>query len=176
MEPTPPDPVDDLLRGDFSSATESPLRRGLLEKTIRQLRRGRLVRRCALAGSWAACFVAGAPAMFLWHASMAPDPGGNGHQPVAERPGPKEKPAPPKDMAKPDPAAAAVAKEWEAFDSTGNRAALFFEAGDRYFNDNNDITSALRCYRQALDASSPEQLAISPNDNWLLISLKQSRQ
>src|SRR2546427_91336 len=134
MDAKPSDPLDVLLHGDFSSPPDSPLRRGLLEKTVRQLRRRRLVHRCALAGTWAACFFAGGLTMLLWHASVSPDAGGN--EPVAERPGSQEKLEPPKKIAKTNPMPAAVAKEWEAFDSTRNRAALFFEAGDRYFADN----------------------------------------
>jgi hypothetical protein len=55
------------------------------------------------------------------------------------------------------------------------RSLLFRRAGDRYL-DGSDEDAAIRCYRRALDNAPERDLAISPDDNWLLIALKKARQ
>jgi hypothetical protein len=65
--------------------------------------------------------------------------------------------------------------EWQAFDSQTNRAEAYFLAGNKYLEANNDLESALRCYRQALDACTELQLEITADDNWLVASLKNAR-
>ena len=54
-------------------------------------------------------------------------------------------------------------------------ARLFREAGDRYLREYADYRAALRCYRNSLDAD-PDALTISPDDTWLLTSLKRARE
>src|SRR4029077_16110424 len=73
------------------------------------------------------------------------------------------------------PAETALAMEWEAWDSTEKPPCLFRLAGDKFFQDN-DLESATRCYRGALKGVSDQDLKISLNDNWLLMSLKQAKQ
>ncbi len=68
-----------------------------------------------------------------------------------------------------------VALEWQAFDSRSNRAAAYFLAGNKYLEASNDLESALRCYSQALDACTEAELEIAPEDNWLVVSLKNAR-
>jgi len=53
-------------------------------------------------------------------------------------------------------------------------AAKYREAGDRFFLVENDYQSAVRCYRQHLDRAPPTPTG--DDDNWLLTSLKNSRQ
>jgi hypothetical protein len=65
--------------------------------------------------------------------------------------------------------------EWRALDSTEPRPDLFRQAGDQYLADD-DLESAMRCYRGALENASEEDLQISPNDNWLFIELKKAKQ
>ena len=65
--------------------------------------------------------------------------------------------------------------EWQAFDSQTKRAEAYFLAGNKYLEANNDLESALRCYRQALDACTEQQLEITADDNWLVASLKNAR-
>ncbi len=55
-------------------------------------------------------------------------------------------------------------------------ARRFREAGDRYIVDYGDYSAALRCYRNFLDEADPADLAVSPNDTWLLTSLKRARE
>jgi hypothetical protein len=67
----------------------------------------------------------------------------------------------------------AVALEWQAFDAPrAERAALYFQAGDRYLEDARDVASAMRCYNVALDATPMDSLEIQPDDNWLVTTLK----
>jgi hypothetical protein len=55
-------------------------------------------------------------------------------------------------------------------------ARRFREAGDRYLRDYADYRAALRCYRNFLDEAEPDQLRITPDDTWLLTSLKRARE
>lgn len=67
----------------------------------------------------------------------------------------------------------AVDLEWRAFDAPAEQQpALYFEAGQRYFDEQNDLESALRCYRQAFDSRPQELLTVSPTDNWLAMAIK----
>jgi hypothetical protein len=69
-----------------------------------------------------------------------------------------------------------VALEWQALDSPQPRPDLARQAGDRYAAEEGDYQSALRCYRDALDAGSDRDRAIQPNDSWLLMVLKNARE
>jgi hypothetical protein len=55
-------------------------------------------------------------------------------------------------------------------------ARRFREAGDRYFRDFADYRGALRCYRNFLDEADPTDLQVTPDDTWLLTSLKRARE
>jgi hypothetical protein len=53
---------------------------------------------------------------------------------------------------------------------------LLRRAGDLYLNERNDLRSAVTCYQQVLElAETPEQLAVLPDDSWLLAELKNSQ-
>ena len=175
MESTSNDPVDGFLAADFSPQPNDSLRQRLLQGTTRLLRCRRRWRRFGLVASWAACLALGSAATLWWRGSTSPASGPR-EENITRRPAPKETPLVPEDIAPPTELLQAVAKEWEAFDSAKNRAALFFAAGDRYLAEANDYQSAIRCYRQALDASAAPDLEISPSDNWLVTALKVARQ
>jgi hypothetical protein len=72
------------------------------------------------------------------------------------------------------PSAAAL-EEIGEFCESGGRAELYRRAGDRYLEESADPRSALRCYTQALDEGSREDLEISAEDSWLLMALKMDR-
>jgi len=56
------------------------------------------------------------------------------------------------------------------------RVDLYRQAGDGFLL-RDDVSSALRCYRKALDGGSAADLAIhSDRDTWLYMSLKVARQ
>lgn len=68
----------------------------------------------------------------------------------------------------------ALAMEWQALDSEERRPDLFRKAGDEYLQAN-DVKSAVRCYKGALDGASDDELKVTVNDNWLLMSLKEAK-
>jgi hypothetical protein len=162
------DPVERFLAADFVGQAPAALRQGVLAKTTRVLRRRRLVRRLGLTAALAACFLAGVGTTSLWR-SLEP-PGQDGRSASATHSPPATPPT------APEPPLSLVELEWRAFDSRNNRAALFFEVARRYLEEQHDFDSALRCYSQALDAAPREVLAIRPEDNWLVMALKQARQ
>ncbi|HLW66090.1 MAG TPA: hypothetical protein VKS79_12335 [Gemmataceae bacterium] len=57
------------------------------------------------------------------------------------------------------------------------QAQVYFTAGKRYATEAGDWDSALRCYRNALDADPKQAERIDPdNDDWLTMALKLDRQ
>jgi hypothetical protein len=57
------------------------------------------------------------------------------------------------------------------------QAQVYFTAGKRYAAEAGDWDSALRCYRNALDADPQQAEHIDPdNDDWLTMALKLDRQ
>jgi hypothetical protein len=100
-------------------------------------------------------------------------------QPVAAAPPVASSPSQPEIAAEPpDPLAglSAVDLEWRALEGQGKRSELYRLAGDRYLKEANDVESALRCYRLALETGSQKDLPISPEDSWLLMAAKEARQ
>ena len=166
-------PVEQFLGTDFAGPAPTALRQALLAKTARVLRRRRWRRRLAWAGALAACFVAGMGTMTFWRNSAPPASQEQLDSPVAAE---KEQVALVTRHARHEPPPSLLELEWRAFDSSDNRAALFFAVARRYFEEQHDFDSALRCYRQALDVASKEDLAIRPDDNWLVMALKEARQ
>ena len=59
--------------------------------------------------------------------------------------------------------------------SREKQADFFRLAGARHVAEGGDLQAALRCYRQSLDAGSEEDLAVKPEDDWLLMALKDAR-
>jgi hypothetical protein len=106
----------------------------------------------------AACFAAG---LFTGRLGNEPVPAPEKRLVVAGRP----VPTPPSPLT----------LEWQALDSPQPRPDVYRSAGDRYDEDG-DYQSALRCYRGALDTGSDKDLAIAPEDSWLLMVLKDARQ
>jgi len=169
------DPLEEFLASDFSDTTPPNLRQAVLATTTRVLRRRRLARRLAWATALAACFLAGMGTMLLWQ-TLEPSERQVQRSPANDHLSAKqpEKTATP--PTNPEPPLSLVDLEWRAFDSRDNRAALFFEVAKRYLVERQDYDSALRCYSQALDAAPKEELAVRPDDNWLVMALKEARQ
>jgi hypothetical protein len=167
------DPVEQFLSNDFGGPAPLELQQAVFTQTARLLRRRRRARRLAGAAALAACFVAGMATM-AW---LLPRPEivQQVQRQETQPPGP-EQPAKTSALPSDEPPLSLADLEWRAFDSKDNRAALFFEVAERYLLENKDYESAVRCYRQALDASSRESLAIRSDDNWLVMALKESRQ
>jgi hypothetical protein len=158
MTDTPePAPLDDLLAAP-RRADAGSLRQCVFAATARPLRRRRWLRRGALAAALAACFAAGMLTMRLV-APAAPEP-------IARGPEPRPQEAPPAPSDK-DPAPPPRQE--------GVAAALFRE-GDHFLNEEGDPAAALRCYTGALNAGSEDDAKFSPDDNWLLMAIKNARQ
>jgi hypothetical protein len=169
------DPIERFLSTDFNGPPSPALRQAVLAQTARSLRRRRLRRRLAMLAALAACFLAGMGTMaVVWQMANG---GMSGEGRVASGEKKQNQPAKPPDASsiKPEASPSLIDLEWRAFDSRENRAALFFEVAQRYLEEQNDYESALRCYRQALDAAPKEGLAIRPEDNWLVMALKEAR-
>lgn len=169
-----PDPLEDFLQSPPTPDEPAGLRAALRRQTTRHVRRRRLARRLTVAGSLAAAVLLAA--LVGWLAWPTPTP----EAPPPERPlavRPEPPPAPPPPAAEPE-LPPAVAKEWQAFDAppSAEKVTLLREAGDLYLEEQRDFASAVRCYRQALDAADGDALAIDPNDNWLVMALKLDRQ
>ncbi len=166
-----PDPLDDLLHPPSPGEGDEVLRRRLLDRTIRALRGRRRLRVVVWAAALAACYVAGVLTMV----GFAPRPVQVVKviepQPTAP-PTPSPSPAPRAPTTAPT---SAVALELQAFDADKPRPDLYRQAGDQYLHDN-DPASALRCYGQSLKGASDTDLAISPDDDYLLMLVKEARQ
>lgn len=163
-----PDPIEAMLRPSSPPDNEA-LRQAVYTQTRRVLhRRGRL-RQLAYAASMLLSFTVGAGTMRMISPQAAPIP---------ELPRPSASKAEPQLPKNPPPSSddSALDAEWIAFDSEDHRSELYRQAGDRYIKDENDLQSALRCYSNALDNGTEQDLAISPNDNWLLMAIKDARQ
>src|SRR6266851_5167646 len=159
-----PDPIDDLLAAPRLPNDVEVLRQQVLGETTRLLRGRRQIRRIA----WAAGLAAGiAVAVFgtRWLIRTSPERGDQ----IVELPAPRE--APSKHEADVNP----LALEWRAFDSQDHQTELYRQAGDRYLHDENDVQAALRCYGNALDRGTEDDLKLSASDSWLLMAIKDAR-
>src|SRR5207249_4661177 len=124
-------------------AGHDALREAIWRQTSGVLRRRRVVRRGFVLLALAGCYAAG---LLTTGALRAPQQSVQivAYHSIQQTPAP----APPRREAE-----SAVALEWQAFDSTAGRAELYRKAGDHYLADLDDVRSAARCYRLALDAS-----------------------
>jgi hypothetical protein len=171
-----PDRLDELLMATPPPQHTQQWRQTLLGQTTRVLRRRRRWKRLGFIAALAACYAAGALTVWLM---MKPAPVEDSPPLVVSRPQdaiPERAPKPPPDdlPRAQDADLSARALEWQAVESEDKRAELFRRAGDRYLNDENDPESALRCYKNALNAGADTK--VSPDDNWLLASIKNARQ
>jgi hypothetical protein len=95
---------------------------------------------------------------------------------VVERaPAPEERPP----EAPPAPGRVVTAPELERLArqaEESRRAALLRQAGDRYLSDENDPEAALHCYTKSLNAGPGDGAKFSPDDNWLLMAIKNARE
>ena len=169
------DPIDEFL--SLSSRTEATedLRKAIQSDTLAIVRRHRRMRRAVWLPGLAACYAAGILTMVLLRTSHPEatiaavgrsdstlEAGSSPSVALTESP---------KLTQMPD---TALALEWQALDCEDWRPDLFRIAGDKYLVAN-DLKSAMRCYRGALEGASDEELLITVNDNWLFMSLKEAK-
>jgi hypothetical protein len=170
------DPIEAFLSQGSGEKTNEKLRQLIQQKTLGVLRRRRWLRRGGWLAGLAACYLAGILTMGLWPrpevnhlVAIAPQQSDDGQSNIVPSKGEF------KQLTPVQQSESALAMEWQALDSTEKRPDLFRLAGDKYLQDNN-IESATRCYRGALEDASDQDLKISVDDNWLFMSLKQAKQ
>ena len=169
-----PDPLDGMLRPPSPPDNEA-LRQAVYTRTRRVLHRRRRVRQFAYAAGLMVSFAAGLLAMWMTMPARSASKDLPSSAPLAatpEKPSAEENPCLRRGLAD----ESALATEWTAFDSTEHRAELYRKAGDRYMEEENDPLSALRSYGNSLDNGVEQDLAISSDDNWLLMAIKDARQ
>jgi hypothetical protein len=161
-----PDPLDAMLAPP-TLPPDAALRQQVYAQTSRVLQRRRRCRRFVSAAALAASFAAGMLATWLFASRPGPP-----------EPGERGRVSAPRETlgALTQPRSPALTQEWHAFDSTAHRAELYKQAGDAYMTEESDPQSALRCYSSALDNGTPADLAVSTDDNWLLMAIKNARQ
>ena len=166
--------TDDELLTPKPAVGNDPLRVELLSRTEGRLRFDRRMRMVGQVGVCVACFVAGLGVAFL---RPTPEPMVLYVQapPVADAPGsPTDAPSKgpvPRVLSPPQ-----LELEAEKTLVKAESARRFREAGDLYLRDYADYRAALRCYRNFLDEADPADLRITPDDTWLLTSLKRARE
>jgi hypothetical protein len=175
-----PDPLEEFLDHPPARPDPAELRKGLLRRTTAIVRRRRLARRFVAATAVAALLalvVGGVWLAYQRGPEKLPDDTPAVHARVKSGPGPEDEPqakaGPPQH---PQPPLTGLALEWKAFDAPREeRSALYFQAGDRYLEEERDLASAVRCYGRAVQMASAQSLQIQGNDNWLVTALKQDR-
>jgi hypothetical protein len=144
-------------------------REALLERSTAVLNRRRRRGRALSAAGWLLAYAAGLATAYV---ALGPQQGGPPGTPSLAH-----QAAPPVKKSADD--AWAELPPWEleqrSLRDEAHRSELLRLAGDRYLKDYADVASALRCYRQLLDLVPPAKQALEPEDNWLLVSLKQAR-
>jgi hypothetical protein len=171
------DPAEEYLARPSLECAGEGFRRRLLLQTSAVLRRRRRAKRWGGIAALVACYLAGiVTARFGLSPGAADGTQVMGHSAEAVRGGGEPSIAPASGDQAQSRDVPAVVLEWRALDSRERRPDLLRLAGDRYLDENNDVQSALRCYRRLLDTGSEADLAVSANDTWLLIALKEGRQ
>jgi len=159
-----PDDLHVLLTPSTGTATDA-MRAQIQQRTSRQVRNRLFVRRGRLLIALAACYLAGLATIDVLRSRTQPV--GVGIVPTkpertivlvpVERPGDVE----------------LRAEQAQA----AEQAQVYFAAGRRYAKEAGDWDSALRCYRNALDADPNQADRLDPdNDDWLAMALKLDRQ
>jgi hypothetical protein len=172
--PSDPDPTN-FLNASLTDPGRDDFRQAVFAQCAGVMRRRRWNRRLVRGATLAACYLAGIltmrvalpPALVEPVTSLGQSSKG---MPQAEKP--TKDPGPSDSHAAPP---SAFIQEWQAFESQKNRQQLLRAAGDRYVEEA-DLVSAVRCYRNSLDSDGEKDLAISADDNWLLMALKGARQ
>jgi hypothetical protein len=163
--------TDDELLTPRPAAGNDGLKAALLSRTAGRVRFDRRMRLVSRIGVCVACFAAG-----LGVALLRPGP-----EPVKEYIVVRDE-APPVAKADPSPAPprslspAELELQAEKTLVKAESARRFREAGDLYLRDYADYRAALRCYRNFLDEADPADRRITPDDTWLLTSLKRARE
>jgi hypothetical protein len=171
------DLVDSLLSIDGPTRADR-VRARLLARTTSAVRRRWWVRRLGAVAALAACYLAGLATTQACRSLLAPSATSIVQEkPLENQRGERDR------SATESPQSPGTEHGRPAYGSDGRPAAVagtefdaIRRAGDRFFEQQGDVLGALDCYARALDRASPEELAISVDeDNWLLMALKLDR-
>ena len=163
------DDLDHLL-GPPHDSSNADLRDRLREATSRRVRRRWVARRFNVVAALVICYAGGALSVWLTRPApeMVLDDKTAGVNPAAR---PYQDPATRQQMLLSPRQLELAAEQADGAES----AKLYLEAGRRYGRDFNDWSSAMRCYRNALDVSSEQPVIDPAKDDWLLVKLKTER-
>ena len=160
--------TDDELLTPRPAPASDELRIELFARTARRLRFARRLRLASRVAICAVCFLTGL-GLSLLRPTPEPQVITTVVRETAIVPPPPE--LPPKKLSPSE-----LELEAEKTTVKAESARLFREAGDLYLRDHADYQSALRCYRNFLDEADPADRESSPDDTWLLTSLKRARE
>ena len=163
--------TDDELLTPRPATSNDPLKAELLARTEGRLHFDQRMRLVGRVGICAAFFVAGLAVALLRPTPDAPTVYVQVPVPV---PPAADAPASPAVVRALSPAQ--IELEAEQLLVKTEAARRFREAGDLYLRDYADYRAALRCYRNFLDEADPADRRITPDDTWLLTSLKRARE
>ncbi len=153
-----PDSVDGLLNAR-RPAPDDDFRRNLLGQTSGVVRRRRAVRRAVFSVALAGCYLAGIATTQFWRLPAGPGGGEVAVDGVDRR----------ADSA----AERNIVKDYPLVPANFENIR---RVSDRYLNEDGDLTRAVRCYGQALDRATPDELTVlSDEDSWLLKAIKLAR-
>jgi hypothetical protein len=163
----PNDPLDDPLTAVSNAvehrATNDALRKALLAQTVGVLRRRRRLKRCVVAASLMACYLAGLATMGVLRAG--PQQPAPAVQPAIVDSHPTQPPRPQR-SSRQDERQIAVKKP-SAYEN-------WRQIGDCCLSQSGDVSQAVVGYRKAINRASKEERGISPGpDNWLMMALKE---
>lgn len=182
MSESHPEPHEALLPGlEYAAgAFELPadvaaLRKRLLRDTSHVVRGHRRRKQALRTAGWGLAYVAGVLSAWFGLRQFTSDATPNQAIAVQQPPSPPVKESnakPPKQKrVTPEQLRARVAGA-----SRTDQIEFLRRAGDLYLNERNDLRSAVTCYQQVLElAETPEQLAVLPDDSWLLAELKNAQ-
>jgi hypothetical protein len=163
--------TDDELLTPKPTTSNEPLKSALLGRTAGRLRFDQRARLVGRVGICAACFVAGLAVTLL---RPTPEPVTVYVQVPVPVPPAADAPGSPAVVRALSPTQ--IELEAEQTLVKVEAARRFREAGDLYLRDYADYRAALRCYRNFLDEADPADRRITPDDTWLLTSLKRARE
>lgn len=153
------DPCDELLTSPPSP--DPAFRAALRRRTSRIIRIRWWLRRLTVLAAVGLVYLAGVLTPRPT-AVTPPEPVPPAPVPVAPAPIPPSLPE----------AQSAVEMEYRALESDRDRAELYRRAADQYLFED-DLASAARCYRLALNAGA--DATVRADDSWLLIAIKNAR-
>jgi hypothetical protein len=154
------DTVLALLGANHERDDTAGIREALLTETVGVLRIRRQVRRCGLAAGVLGCYLAGAMTVGIW------GPGGDNLPQLSTE-------QVTKDM---QPPATTGSAERHVASAKLSRFEVLRRKADRSLLERDDLVSAIRDYKRAINVASADELVLAAGrDTWLLMALKDAQ-